>query len=566
MRKFLHFFLVALLFLPLVTISSVSALPTQSSVLILQAQMGGEGSGTASQEFVLLYNADVVDINVTDWCVQYSSAANGVEFSDVVCIGSDVEMNELWLEAGGMVSFATTQFIEVNSGFTPDFTFSAGMAATGGHLRIIDSNETEIDRLGWGTATAPEGFAADVHLAGEVLSRNLNALNVDTDVNLADFQTMLILSPITSGLYEHEILVDVCLNIGDVQVEVPIGYTVDENRECYVDVCPNIDGPQIEIPDELYIPDDSVNCIEIPTELEGSVLFVTELLPNAPSYDTGLEFIEIYNPNDTSVNLVGYSLQLGPSYTKEFVITDGEIAAGEYLTFSDTESGIILPNTSATVRLVAPAGNVVSETAAYNSPADDVSWALIEDVWSFTNQITPGANNVPFIEPPVEEVEGITSVFSPCPAGKFRNPATNRCKNIETAVSQLAPCDIDEFRNPETNRCKKISTTSSALTPCREGQFRNPETNRCKSIAASSTELKPCDEGQERNPETNRCRKVQVLGATNDGGLPDVTDIQVESTDGQFEWPIIAATLFGATGYIGYEWRKELRRKISRLR
>ena len=546
-------------------VPSVSAL-SSDHVVILQTQIGGVGSGTASQEFILLYNTSATDVNVTDWCVQYSSAANGVDFSDIACIESPSETTELWLETGGMVSFATSQFIEANPGFVSDFVLNGGLAAAGGHVRVVDSTEAEIDRLGWGSASAPEGFAADTPLAGDVLSRNLTAEELDTDVNRVDFRSTAILNPITSGLYEQDAAIDLCTNIDGIQTEIPNGFLIDEDGGCYLDVCPNIEGLQIELPEGLYIPDGEADCIDVPVELNDAVLLITELLPNAPSYDTGLEFIEIYNPNNQIIDLMGYVLQLGPSYTKEFVITEGEIAPGQYLTFSDTESGIALPNSTATIRLITPAGTVVSETAAYNVPNDDVSWALVEDVWIFTNQITPGAANKPYFEPPDEEVEGITSTVAPCPAGKFRNPATNRCKNIETAVSQLVPCEADEFRNPETNRCRKIVSTSSALTPCKEGQFRNPETNRCKSVTSSTSELAPCAEGQERNPETNRCRKIQVLSASSDGSLPNVTDIQVENTEGQFEWPIVTATILGATGYVGYEWRNELRQRLAKLK
>ena len=97
--KFVCFLVVKVLLVPLLALPSVSALPS-TDVVILQVQTGGVGNGTASQELLLLYNTSAEDVNITDWCVQYSSAANGVDFSNIVCIDSGSEVVELWLSAG----------------------------------------------------------------------------------------------------------------------------------------------------------------------------------------------------------------------------------------------------------------------------------------------------------------------------------------------------------------------------------------------------------------------------------------------------------------------------------
>jgi len=501
---------------------------------------------------------------VTGWCVEYISST-GLTTTELACVDPPDDSSELWLTAGGYLSFATTEFEAVNTGFSADFTFAKKLSNTAGHIKLIDSQKQEIDRLGWGNAVSPEGFAADVHNTGEVMSRDLLASEIDTNVNLADFSSQPILSPIESGLYEKEILIDVCPNIDGLQLEFPDGLLADENGDCVPDVCPNIDGLQVKIPADYEKLDGEDDCTLIP--LEDATLIITELLPNAPSFDKGLEFIEIFNPNSFPVDLVGYTLQLGLSFSKEFTFVDSIIQPDEYLTFSDIETGIVLPNTTASsIRLIAPAGNVVSETGVYSNAGDDVSWAIVSDVWIYTNQITPGSANKPYLEPAVDEVLGVTSVLAPCPAGKVRNPATNRCKNVVSAVSQLTLCAANQFRNPATNRCKNIVSTVSQLIPCAADQFRNPATNRCKKITSSSSSLVPCKEGQERNPETNRCRNVVVLGANDDSGLGSVTDIVVQSSEGQLNWPIIFASILGTLGYMVYEWRTELLFKLRRMR
>jgi hypothetical protein len=516
--------------------SQASALPSEN-IVILQLQAFGDGSRADSsyEEFILLYNSSNEDVNVTDWCIEYASST-GATITELACIKAPNIATELYLEAGGYVSFATSEFVLGNPGFVSDFTFIRKLSNSSGHVWLLDSSNNEVDRIGWGGAIYPEGFAVSVHNDGEVLSRDLLALEIDTNVNSVDFSSQFILNPVISGLYEQNVLVDLCTNIEGLQFEIPSGYLQDGPKNCYKDFCPNLDGLQIGAPSGYFKLEGEEDCELVP--LEDSVLFVTELLANAPSYDTGQEFIELYNPNSKAIELKGYRLQLGLSFSKEYVFVSGVIKPGEYLFFSDIVTGIVLPNSSsASVRLVAPAGNTVSETAVYSNSNDNVSWALVSDVWIYTNQITPGSANKPYLEPVVEDVEGVTSVLAPCPAGKYRNPETNRCKSFENAVAQLVPCGEDEYRNPETNRCNKIISSSS---------------------------LEPCPEGQERNPETNRCRKVSILGSTTE--LSTVTDLVVESSEGQLNWPIILASVGGTIFYMLYEWRNELRQRFSHVR
>ncbi|MDO8265761.1 MAG: lamin tail domain-containing protein, partial [Candidatus Saccharibacteria bacterium] len=372
-----------------------SADAISDDIIIYQVQTAGASSGTASQEIVLLYNQSILDVNVTDWCIKYTSSTDTSGFTK--CLVPPDPITELWLSAGGLISFATNEFISANSGFVPDVLLSAGMAASSGHLRVIDSLGNEIDKLGWGTAISPEGTVVPAHSTGKVFSRDLTTLLLDTDNNLSDFSSQNMHNPVISGLYEKEIIIDICTNINGVQAELPQGYMKDEAGSCYLDVCSNIEGLQIEIGEAYYLDQESGECLSMP--LEDRTLFITELLPNAPSTDTGQEFIELYNPNSETIKLKGYKLQIGPSFVEEYIFTDLEILAGQYIVFSDTQTGIILPNTTGVqIRLIAPAGNIVSNSFIYNEADDDVSWALVEDIWIYTNQITPNAANKPYLE------------------------------------------------------------------------------------------------------------------------------------------------------------------------
>lgn len=529
--------LIGIVYLPLSSAAQQPGKPVEvpvgsPSIVLMQVQAASALS--ASDELIVLYNQSSEDIDVTDWCLDYMSASTKTT-TELACITPQDNATQLWVESGGLISFASTSFVLANPAFIADFVFNSGMNADSGHVVLKDADERVVDLVGWGQATAPETAPAQAPKKS-VLTRSFDNLVLDTDNNEIDFSLGETLQFIESGIYEVEIIVDVCINIDGLQTSIPDGMLLDENDLCQVDLCPDLDGLQVTAPVGYEkLPGNTV-CTLIP--LEDAVILLTELLPNAPGYDTGNEFIELYNPNSRAIDIAGYHIQVGPSYIKSVSLAKAIIQPKSYIVLSDTQTGITLANaTGASLRLVTPAGSVVSQSPGYSNAADDVSWADIEGQWIYTNQITPGSANKPFLEPSVDEVLGITSVLAPCPAGKFRNPATNRCKSSESAVSQLTPCDSDEYRNPETNRCRKLSSTDEGL--------------------------KPCDAGKERNPETNRCR---LIASSLDGDdLSSIIDIPTEQISGSVNWPVLLAAIGATTGYMLYEWRVEFRHGYSRL-
>ncbi len=74
---------------------------------------------------------------------------------------------------------------------------------------------------------------------------------------------------LTGTLNEVNVPIDVCLNIDDVQTEIPAGYKTDDAGNCSLiavpptDICLNLDGIQTEVP-SLYEVDNLGNCSLIP--------------------------------------------------------------------------------------------------------------------------------------------------------------------------------------------------------------------------------------------------------------------------------------------------------------
>ncbi len=549
------------IFCALILPSTIHA--SSTGPVIYQVQVGA--TGITNKEFISVYNNSNFPVNVTNWCLKYGL---NTDTASLGCLNPPDINTKLWLPSHSYLISASTAFrADFPTSTIFDLNFSSGtIAAKDRYVRLIDASGTEIDRVGWGIGGA-ETTPASNPISPNMLQRlNIDTITLkDTDNNFSDFTQLLVTTVPVSGVYEEIILVDTCSNIDGLQTELPAGYLQDEAGNCQLDVCSNIDGLQIVIPSS-YESIDGLTCTLIPPPPpEDATLLITELLPNAASNDTGNEFIEVFNPNNQSVNLKDYKLELGPSFSKSYIFSEQTIEPRNYLIFSDTLTGIVLPNTTAFLRLTAPAGNVVSTTDIYDTPADNMAWALFENIWEYTNQPTPGsANLTSLLEPGLGggEEEGSAGLVL-CPAGKFRNPETNRCKNIEDSENSLTPCTADQIRSSETNRCRSIFSSSSSLTPCQPGQTRNPETNRCRSAAAAaSASLKPCPANQERNPETNRCRKKASSVAA--GKIKDIEAEQIGG--GQNGWMLAGGVVAVAAGYGAWEWRTEMMNGVRRFR
>lgn len=309
---------------------------------------------------------------------------------------------------------------------------------------------------------------------------------------------------------------------------------------------------------------------------------ITEVSP-----ESGATFIEIYANETTDLS----QLRIHSDYYGATTFTDrntiplaGVLEKGQYLVIQTTAKNAALALTNDNARNIwieDSYGLTQFSQFTYNKVAAGESWALDETgVPAKTGAPSPGQPN---IFPP-EEIKTTDSAQTPCPAGKERNPETNRCRNIVVAVESAvcaegqlrnpetgrckkiveetaaAACKEGQERNPDTNRCRNIASTAGTLVPCKEGQERNPETNRCRNIVAESTEAKPCPEGQERNPETNRCRKIVEKSAARFA----VDEVPASRETGLWVWA--GAGIFALVmGMIAWQFRPEIAKFMRRF-
>ncbi len=602
--QYLKYILLSMVIIALPLLGAYPANAISQTVVISQVQLSGLLAGTAGQEFVQLRNNSQSDIEITNWCLSYTSAS-GTTTSQLICIRSSDNATKIWLKARSFAMFVSLDYKNAVGGISADGTFSnkTGMASSGGRIRLIDATANEVDRVSWGNIVGETGAPEPPN--GKTLQRVGNGTLQDTDDSSVDF-ILSVPSTYPSGIYETITDVcpniigpqqslpsgmifdnggncvqppplDACPNIPEFQGQVPGGYLSDENGDCQPDSCRNIIGLQISIPDN-YEENSNGDCVErdVCPNIDGAQYIIpsgylahisgicvldlvplelSEVLPNPKGSDGGHEYIELYNPSPESVRLHQYVLQVGASAPKAYMFTsDMTIGAGEYRVFKDSDLGFTLTNTSGRVVLQTIDGVFIDDTTIYESAGDDMAWAKINGQWQYTDRPTLGSSNLSSYQDDSTDSITTSAVVATCSAGKYRNPLTNRCRNIESDAAVLAACEGDQYRNPETGRCKKV-TGVAALTACKDGQYRSEETNRCRTISVAGATLAPCKEGQERNSDTNRCRNIAAKS------IPSAAYAVESVKDGAkafVGWWAVGGIGSIALGYAGWEWRREV--------
>ncbi|MFO0971163.1 MAG: lamin tail domain-containing protein [Candidatus Saccharimonadales bacterium] len=501
----------------LIPFANVHAQAVSPSLLITEVQPQSAASKT--EEFVEIYNPTDQAINVSTLQVIYFSAANNT--GPPMALTPSLAGTSL--KSGGYLLLKQSGYA-----LAADAVFSTnGFSDTGGHIQLVLQGQV-VDTLGWGTALYPEAEAAEAVPKDKTITRKQNGVGVfqDTGSNKNDFFAADP-SPVGGGISEDP--PDVCSNIDGVQAAPPVGYEQVTSSTCdLIKVC------HLEV-----------------SEISAQPNF------------SGQEYIELYNSSSSvsTAQLCSISINGG----SQRIPLAQEVSPGAYLIMTFA-SGVIR-NAAGSVTLTQSDGHQIIYEYPDAYSGQTVNFEPNSRVGAVSDQPTPGAMNqiILFEEVSASSEANGSTAPGECPAGKYRNPATNRCKNIETAVAILTPCDEDEERNPTTNRCRKVVTASAALTPCAADQERNPETNRCRKVTASTVELKSCEPGQERNPETNRCRKVLAPAATS-AASAEAQQAGGNARRFRLNAAIILAVSAALIGYGMYEYRTDLKNYIRKIR
>lgn len=402
---------------------SVGLAEVPQTLLFGELQTGSATS--ASEEFIELVNTGEDDVDVTGWRVEYfsASAANFDNPSRTIVMSGMVA-------AGKQLLLASNEYLVDEA----NVHFSATLAKAGGHIRLVSPDQTDTnllnvhDLVGWGTATMPETFAATPPSEGVSLQRKVdtNAKFIDTNDNSQDFAINTAPTP-----------------QGDDQPIPPPDPNPLPNPQPTEDSEDQTPADDQEVPGGDFLP-----------------IKLSELFPNpaSPQTDAEHEYVELFNPNDEAVDLDGYQLQTGNTFSYNYVFENETLAAGEYKAFLVTQTDTLLANSGGRARLLDPTGKVLDETA-YETADDGEVWALIGDDWQWSTSPTPDAPNL--LTQPQVQAKAIKekSVKAKTTKAKSGKPSTK----AKLASAVVGATQRDVFKEPTAVQVQPLNTTVLAV-------------------------------------------------------------------------------------------------------
>ncbi len=327
-------------------------------------------------EFIELYNPSTEPVSLNDYFIGYiNSPAPAADQTFATSVIGD------GLLAAGESFVLAKNETDPNLSYSKKSPFSS-LSDSGGTLRITDAQDVVIDQFAWTSTTSIAISPIQLQCTASSASCNANKTQSFSRSYDADGNYVLVNPAWPLGSPTPQ-------SIELLPLAVP-----DPDPEPLPDPTPDgTDTTDGQVPSSTETPEETP---EVPNPATALPPQITELLPNpaSPASDSTDEYIELYNPNDQPINLLGFRLQSGNTFSYSYTFASSILGSHEYKAFMVTETGNILSNSSGQVRLLDPAGVVVAQTNAYDTANDGDSWAFINGAWQWTTTITPNAANV----------------------------------------------------------------------------------------------------------------------------------------------------------------------------
>lgn len=331
---------------------------TTATLLLSEVQLGTLDS--ASEEYVEIVNISPKPIDLSGIQLQYKSK-DGANWS------TKAELDGYIAPYG---RYLISNYLNDRS-----MEFSGGLSGSAGHLRIA-SDDVQIDLLGWGEAAAPDTSAVEPHGEMQSLKRVVDEDGVflDTDDNSEDW----FVSDKPSPSFDKWL----------IQPIVDPARETDGDQADGVDKNTSTSGVPPAITASPGVADSTKHKLRI-----------TEVMPDpkAPLKDSEHEFVELFNPNAYTVNLLGYVLESGIDGKYKSTLGAYELKSGEYIGLLSSETKLTLSNAGTTVRLMSADGTEI-DAVEYPKAKAGQSWSRSADgeSWGWTDA-TINAPNLPIV-------------------------------------------------------------------------------------------------------------------------------------------------------------------------
>jgi len=346
----------AMFSLPVLASEITTPAPQPEQLPLLISELQTASIDNATDEFVEIYNSNDLAIDLSGWSLQYKSAT-GSDWLSRATLSGQIEPRGYYLVGSQIYSE------------TANLTKSLGLASGGGHIRLVAPIGAELslsinDTLGWGSADSPEGDAAPAPDASQSLKRRFDEDGklVDSQDNFTDFLLSDTPSPTATS-------------------PQPTGTdsVIDEDEPSQPNDQTDTATSEVPADNKIY------------PKLDITELFVN---PDMPLLDANDEFVEIYNPNVSSVELGGYILETGSNFTYSFTLPSYKLAPKTYIAYYSKQTSLALSNSGGRARVSDPNGKVLFETPFYQKAREGEVFALVDGSWIWSDLPTPGKPNL----------------------------------------------------------------------------------------------------------------------------------------------------------------------------
>lgn len=139
-------------------------------------------------------------------------------------------------------------------------------------------------------------------------------------------------------------------------------------------------------------------------------IIINEILPSPSGPDAEEEWMEIFNQNSFAVDLSGWQITDTSGNTINYTFPAGKIIQPqEYLVLTRPLTKIIFNNDGDLIKIISPDGRI-ADSVEYASAPQGESFNRTESGWSWSKNLTPGAeNNIAFLTEKEENAAPATS-------------------------------------------------------------------------------------------------------------------------------------------------------------
>ena len=415
---------------------SVSDTQLNPAIVINEIQTNGVGVGKTTEEFIELVNVSDQAVAMDSWKLQFISSTGNLSTAKIF----------LTLPAGFSISPGGRVLICPDSYATcekPSITYVtnssfSGLSSTGGSLVLINSANERVDLVGWGTnaSTKFETLPATAPPDGQSIQRKSElGVPTDTNNNCSDFVVQNIPSPSNDN----------------PQIIAPPDEDVEPTPTPTPSVLPT-PTPSIEpeifpspIPTPTPAVDEQPAVTDTPAVPKYQTILINELYidPVSPETDSKDEWVELYNPNDTSQDLLGYTVYAGETFAYHHTFTTSTVIQPHgYIVVTSGDTSIALANSDGAVKLTDP-NNLLLDQTSYENSKPGMAWAKTElGTWQWTTTPTSVSQNI------------ITIAVDPIVA------VTAAAKKVAKTTSSTTKASA----TPKLTATKKAATTTAKAT------------------------------------------------------------------------------------------------------